>query len=392
MGSFYGYGPTVNEAVIVYRATGGVVVAVLALGGIAGLPQAAAAETTVNLRSAASFAVLAGTTVTSAGVSTVGGDIGVSPGTAITGFGPGTLTGSKEGGSTKAAGAQSDLAAAYADVVGRTPTTTVAALGAAGNGQTLTPGVYAHGSGLELAGTLNLNAGGDPDAVFIFKAGSTLGTAANSTVNLMNGAQACNVFWQVGSSATLGAGSVLKGSLLVHTAVTVGAGVDVAGRVLAMGAAVTLDSDVITVPACSDPAPTGSLSISVPGARDLGAAAAGASSLSRSLGEVTVTDTRGAAAADWTATVSATSFTTGDGSPAETISGGALSYAPGSASQTGTATLGPGGGALSESRTGYAATGVDGSNTAVWNPTITVTLPPQAVAGTYTGVITHSVS
>ena len=283
--------------------TGGLVAVVLALGGIAGLPQVAEAAPvpTVNLGRAAPFAVLAGTTVTSAGVSTIGGDIGVSPGTAITGFGPGTLTGSKEGGNPTAAAAQTDLATAYADVAGRTATTTVAALGEAGPGQTLGPGVYAHGSGLELAGTLNLNAGGDPDAVFIFQAGSTLGTAAGSTVNLQNGAQACNVFWQVGSSATLGANSVLKRSLLVHTAVTVGASVNVAGRILAMGAAVTLDADVVTVPACTDPEPAGSLSISAPGAANLGSGGSGASSLSGSLGAVTVTDTRGAAAANWTA-------------------------------------------------------------------------------------------
>jgi hypothetical protein len=316
------------------------------LGAVTGLPQAAAAESTVNLGRAASFAVLAATTVTSAGVSTIGGDIGVSPGTAITGFGPGigTLTGTLEGGSPKAANAQTDLALAYADVIARPPATPVTALGDAGAGQTLGPGLYAHGSGLGLTGTLNLDAGGNPDAVFIFRAGSTLITAANSVVNLVNGAQACRVFWQVGSSATLGATSVLKGNLLVYTSVTVGAGVNVAGRILAEGGAVTLDNDVITVPGCSAPAPPGSLSISVPATRNLGSAAAGASSLSGSLGTVTVTDTRGASAANWTATVSATSFVTGDGTAAETIPMSALSYGAGTATKTGTSTLDPGGG------------------------------------------------
>jgi hypothetical protein len=368
-------------------------VAVLALSGVAGVQQAAAAQTTVNLGRASPFAVLAATTVTSAGVSTIGGDIGVSPGTAITGFGPGTLTGTLEGGSTKAANAQTDLGPAYADVIARTPATPVTALGAAGAGQTVSPGLYDHGSGLGLAGTLNLDAGGDPDAVFIFRAGSTLTTAAGSVVNLVNGAQACRVFWQVGSSATLGASSVMKGNLLVYTSVTVGAAVNVAGRILATGGAVTLDNDVITVPGCSDPAPAGSLSISVPGARNLGSAASDASSLSGSLGAVTVTDTRGLLALDWAATVSATSFTTGDQTATETIPKSALFYAPGTATKTGTSLLlHPGGGLLSQERSAYSATLVVGNNTAVWNPTITVTLPAQVLAGPYAGVITHSAS
>ncbi|HEV3172649.1 MAG TPA: ice-binding family protein, partial [Actinocrinis sp.] len=182
-----------------------------------GAPHARAAQAPVGLGTADSFAVLAGTTVTNTGASVISGDLGVSPGTAVTGFPPGTVNGVIHQADAVAAQAQSDLTAAYNDAAGRGPATAESAdLG----GQTLTPGVYASTSTPNLTGTVTLDAQGDPSAVFIFQMTSTLITASGSNVALINGAQACNVFWQVGSSATLGTNSTFRGSILALTSIT----------------------------------------------------------------------------------------------------------------------------------------------------------------------------
>lgn len=210
---------------------------------------AASAQPTVNLGTAAPFAVLAGTTVTNSGASVVSGDLGVAPGTAVTGFPPGQLVnGTEQTADAVALSAQAALTTAYLDAAGRTPFTVVSANL---NGQTLAPGVYQGASGLALTGTLTLDAQNNPSAVFIFQAASTLVTASNSTVILTGGAQACNVFWQVGSSATLGTGSSFVGSVLALTSISVETGASVSGRVLARNGAVSLDDNSITVPTCN---------------------------------------------------------------------------------------------------------------------------------------------
>ena len=216
----------------------------------------------VGLGTAESFAVLAGSTVTNTGPSLVSGDIGVSPGTAVVGFPPGVVTnGTIHSADAVAAQAQADLTIAYLDAAGRTPCTPVTGdLG----GQTLGPGVYC-ATALAITGTLTLDARGDPDAVFIFQAGSTLITAPNSSVVLVNGAQPCNVFWQVGSSATLGVGSTFVGTILALTAITAQTNAVIEGRLLARNAAVTLDSNTITRPVCAPPT-TSTTSTTVPGA------------------------------------------------------------------------------------------------------------------------------
>jgi hypothetical protein len=219
-------------------------------------PLAADASAPVALGAAAGFAVLGGSTATSAGVSTLDGDLGVSPGTAATGFPPGHLNGTLHAGDAAATQAHADLASAYADAARRGP---AAPIDGDLGGLTLTPGVYAAGAALTLAGTLTLDAQGDPSAVFILQAGSTLGTAASSHVNLTGGAQACNVFWQVGTSATLGASSTLDGTLLASTSISMGDGVIVNGRALARDGAVTLINDTITGASCA-----GSLSNTAP--------------------------------------------------------------------------------------------------------------------------------
>src|ERR1700722_10206088 len=237
------------------------VVPVAAAGGAIALliaSQPALAETApVGLGTAGSFAVLAGTTVTNTGPSTISGNLGVSPGTAVTGFPPGIVSnGTIHRADGVAGGAQSDLTTAYNDAAGRSPTANVPAF--IGAGQTLAPGVYQASSSLDVGGSLTLNAGGDPNAVFIFQAASTLVTDSASSVILTNGAQAWNVFWQVGSSATLGTGSDFVGTILALTSISVNTGDTIAGRALARNGAVTLDDDTITAPDCASTPPTSS--------------------------------------------------------------------------------------------------------------------------------------
>lgn len=218
--------------------------------------SAAAAVPNVLLGTAADYAVLGGAMVSNTGNSTLDGSLGVSPGSAITGFPPGLVLAPWVIDTTNAAAAQaqSDLTIAYVDAAGRSvDATTAADLG----GLNLQPGVYAtsdHGA-LQLTGTLTLDGMGDPGSVFIFQTDSSLITASASSVVLINGAQECNIYWQVGSSATLGTGSVFVGNILALTAITVNNGVTVHGRALARNAAVTLDNDVFTRPSCAQAPP-----------------------------------------------------------------------------------------------------------------------------------------
>jgi hypothetical protein len=193
------------------------------------------------------FSVLAGTTVTNTGSTVVSGDVGVCPGTAVTGFPPGLAGGTIHLADGVASLAQATLTAGYIDAAGRAGGTSVA-----GDlvGQTLTSGVYTSTSSLANSGDVTLDAQGNPSAVFIFQISSTLTTGSGSHVVLANGAKACNVFWQVGSSATLGTNSVFKGTIMALTSITVTTGVNLEGRALARNGAVTLDTDVITGCTC----------------------------------------------------------------------------------------------------------------------------------------------
>ena len=205
--------------------------------------NATAHHAAVGLGAAGDFAIIAGSTVTSTGASKIDGDLGLNPGTAVTGLTPGMVNGTIHAADAASLKAQSDLTAAYDDAAGRArPVTAPADLG----GLTLAPGVYRSASSLALTGTLTLDAQGDPDAVFVFEAGSTLISAAASRVSLVNGAQAGNVFWQVGSSATLGTSTVFAGSILALTSITMNDGVTLSGRALARNGAVTLINDTIT--------------------------------------------------------------------------------------------------------------------------------------------------
>jgi hypothetical protein len=224
----------------------------LALTVVGGGP-AQAAQAPVGLGTATSFAVLGGSTVTNTGPSTISGDLGVSPGSAVTGFPPGTVgNGAIHAADVVTGQAQAAVTTAYIDAAGRASSGTVSAdLG----GQRLVAGVYTGGA-LALTGTVTLDAQGDPNAVFVFKATSTLTTAGSSTVALVGGATACNVFWQVGSSATLGTNSVFVGTVLALTSVAATTGASISGRLLARNGAVTLDNNVINRPTCAAVAPT----------------------------------------------------------------------------------------------------------------------------------------
>ncbi|MGC1193507.1 MAG: ice-binding family protein, partial [Candidatus Dormiibacterota bacterium] len=214
---------------------------VAALVNFCGSVGAASVLPTVDLGSASAYGVLAGTTVTNTGLTNISGTLGVNPGTAITGFPPGVVSnGTIDSADASAAQAQSDLTTAYGDAVTSGPATPVAAdLG----GMTLDAGIYTPAAqpSMFLTGTVTLDGQGNPNAVFIFQAGSTLVTASDSLVNLIGNAQACNVFWQVGSSATLGTGTDFSGSILALTSITVSTGASVEGRLLAQNGAVTLD-------------------------------------------------------------------------------------------------------------------------------------------------------
>jgi len=205
-----------------------------------------AAQLPVTLGSTSTFAVLAGSTITNTGTTTFSGnaaDVGLYSGTSFTGTETFTTSGSINIGNSVAQEAKTALVTAYNDVAGRTPFTTIAAdLG----GTTLNPGVYRSGSSIQITGTLTLDAQGDSSAIFIFQAGSTLTTATNSNIELINSAQYGNVYWQIGSSATLGTTSNFVGSIFAMESITATTGVSIQGKLLARDGAVTLDGVTLT--------------------------------------------------------------------------------------------------------------------------------------------------
>jgi len=208
----------------------------------------------IALGSACSFGILAGSTVTNVAgtATTVSGDVGVSPGTAITGFGaPASITGAFHSNDSVAQTAQLDLTTAYNNAAGAAGG---AVLTADIGGQTLPPGVYKTTSAqpsLGITGNLTLDGKGDPNAVWIFQIVSTLTTAStNSQVILINGASSHNVFWQVGSSATLGTTTTFAGTIMAQASITLTTGATLNGRALARTGAVTLDTNTVVVPAC----------------------------------------------------------------------------------------------------------------------------------------------
>ncbi len=209
---------------------------------------AAAAVAPIGLGTASSFSVLAGAGITNTGPTTMWGDAGTFATTSESGFGTVTILGTNHGGDAVTQQAKNDLTTAYNQAAASAPPTNVAdELG----GLTLTPGVY-DGAALQLTGTLTLDTLGDPNAVFVFRTGSTLITASSSDVIVLGGGVACNVFWQVPSSATLGTASHLIGTVMASTSITANTGATIVGRLLASTGAVTLDSNTLTNTGCAD--------------------------------------------------------------------------------------------------------------------------------------------
>jgi len=216
-----------------------------------GQGNALSAATAPPLGTEQVYAVLGGSTVTNTGSSVITGNLGVSPGSAITGFPPGIVTGVTHAADAEALQAQTDTTAAYLNLEGQPCTSDLT--GQDLGGMTLVPGVYCYSTSAQLTGELRLDAEGVSNAVWVFKAGSTLTTAVNSSVVLINGADPCNVYWQIGSSATLGTTTSFVGSILALTSITLNNGASVSGRVLARNGAVTLDNNIVTVPVCNVP-------------------------------------------------------------------------------------------------------------------------------------------
>lgn len=209
----------------------------------------------IPLGTAQGFAVLGGSTITNTGATIITGDLGVSPGSSISGFPPGIVNGTVHSADGVAAQAQADLTTAYNTAAGMPCGTDLS--GQDLGGLTLTPGVYCFTTSAALTGTLTLDFQGNPNAQFVFKVGSTLTTAsASSVVFINNGGAICpaNLYWQIGSSATLGTSSSFAGNILALSSITLTTGANLAGRALARNGAVTLDTNNVSVGVCDVPA------------------------------------------------------------------------------------------------------------------------------------------
>ncbi len=228
----------------------GAVGALLVTISLATAVNAANAQTAPSLGEGSNFAILGGASVSNTGSSLITGDLGVDPGTAITGFPPGkTRRAVFHAADTTAAKAKTDVTTAYNQLANETCGTSYVAPTDLG-GKTLPPGVYCFSSSAQLTGVLSLDGGGNPNSVWVFKIGSTLTTASSSSVKLINSAQEHNIFWQVGSSATLGTGSTFQGSILALTSITLTTDVTLAGRALALTGSVTMDTDNVSACVC----------------------------------------------------------------------------------------------------------------------------------------------
>jgi hypothetical protein len=237
----------------------GIVVAIAFV--FAAVPVAAQASA-VNLATASPFVVLGGSTVTNTGPSVLNGDLGLSPGTSLTGFGlPAVVNGATHDNDAVAAQAQADLTTAYNVAAGQPIPAGNNLTGTDLGGRTLTPGAYGFSTSAQLTGQLTLNAQGNPNAQFVFVIGSTLTTASASSVILTNGASPCNVYWKIGSSATLGTTTALIGNVMALQSISLNNGASLIGRLLARNGQISLINNVLSLGNCSTGSattPTGS--------------------------------------------------------------------------------------------------------------------------------------
>jgi len=220
----------------------------------------ATAQVAPPLGQAGSFAALAGSAVTNTGATVVTGDLGVSPGSAVTGFPPGTVvSGTIHANDAAAAGAQADLTTAYNSLAGQACNTDLT--GTDLGGLTLAPGVYCFSTSAQLTGTLTLDAQANVNSIFVFQIGSTLTTASAANVVVINGGSDCNVFWQAGSSATLGTATAFVGNILALTSITLTTGVTSHGSLWARNGALTTDTNQVAVCAPTTPVSLQSYSV-----------------------------------------------------------------------------------------------------------------------------------
>lgn len=209
-----------------------------------------ASQPAIRRGTTSKFAILSGTTITNTGNTTINGDIGLHPGTGFTGQSSVTINGVVYLADSVANTAKNNLVTAYNDVSSRTNVNRISS--ELGN-KTILPGTYDSTDGtFEITGTLTLDAKNNPNAVFVFKTSSTLITASDSKINLINGANVCQIFWQVGSSATLGTNSHFMGSIYALSSITANTGATISGQLLARNGAVTLDGNTITNIVCKD--------------------------------------------------------------------------------------------------------------------------------------------
>lgn len=238
-----GHQPTATGATMRARRTIAMVVGILCLIASSLVPGVArATQSIVPLNTANGYSVLAGNAITNTGRTILAGSLGISPGTSISGFPPGMVTGSIHNNDSAATTAQADLTAAYQDAASRAPTAEISGDLA---GRTFSAGVYHTAAALSLSTNLTLDAGNDPNAVFIFQVEGALNTAAATRIVLANGAQVSQVFWQVRGAVTMGAQSAFIGSILGFAAITVGASTAIYGRLLSINGSVTLSSNPI---------------------------------------------------------------------------------------------------------------------------------------------------
>jgi hypothetical protein len=218
--------------------------ALLLVGGSSG---ASAASDPVPFGEASGFVVLASAGATASGATTINGDFGTVAATILGGSGTVTVNGASHVGDRTAKLARGDAQDAYVNAAGQRPTTPVTAeLG----GQTLVPGIYSQAAPMLVTGVLTLDAQGDPNAVWVFQGGSDLTVAPGSSLSLVNGAQSCNVLWQVAGSAELGAGASFNGAIVALSSVALSTGASLAGRAFALHGMVSLDNNAITLPTC----------------------------------------------------------------------------------------------------------------------------------------------
>jgi hypothetical protein len=210
------------------------------------IPVQTTIHNTIDFGSAMNLAVLAGSGITNTGATIITGDMALSPGTSVGGFPPGILNGTLHINDSLANNAKLILTAAYNDAAGRTATDLVSIAGNIG-GLTLSPGLYKSTSSLAISsGDLTFDAKGNADAVFIIQVASAFTTTSGRKIILSGGAQASHIFWQIGSSATFGTSSVLKGTFMVMESVSFGTGATLDGRALARSGAVTMEGNTIT--------------------------------------------------------------------------------------------------------------------------------------------------